>query len=62
MTEENKSKRGGFREGAGRKPTGRQYHVMSITGTKEDLDVIRNKAEKAGKSISKYVIDLVKEN
>lgn len=59
MSEEKKENRGGARKGAGRKPTGKQYHVMSITGSKEELDFIRQKADLAGKSISRYVIELV---
>lgn len=50
---------GGARKGAGRKATGKQYHVMSITGTKEELDIIRQKAKEANKSISRYVIDII---
>ncbi len=58
MIEEKKENRGGARAGAGRKPTGRQYHIMSVTGTKEELDCIREKAQLAGKSISRFIIDL----
>lgn len=58
MSEEKKENRGGARKGAGRKPTGKQYHIMSVTGTKEELDAIRQKAQEAGKSISRYIIDL----
>lgn len=50
--------RGGVRPGAGRKPTGRKYHVMSVTGTKDELDAIRRKAAEAGKSVSRYLVEL----
>ena len=58
MSEEKKENRGGARKGAGRKATGKQYHIMSVTGSKEELDAIRKKAQEAGKSISRYIIDL----
>lgn len=58
MSEEKKENRGGARKGAGRKATGKQYHIMSVTGSKEELDAIRQKAQEAGKSISRYIIDL----
>lgn len=57
-----KERRGGARPGAGRKPTGRQYHVMSVTGTKEELDEIRRKAAFEKKSISRYLIELALRN
>lgn len=58
MENENSKNWGGSRKGAGRKATGKQYHVMSVTGSKEELDVIRQKAKSAEKSISRYLIDL----
>ena len=58
MENENSKNWGGARKGAGRKATGKQYYVMSVTGSKEDLDVIREKAKNANKSISRYLIDL----
>lgn len=58
MTESTqKSGRGGARKGAGRKPTGRKYHVMSVTGSKEELDAIRRKAAAAGKTVSRFLLD-----
>lgn len=55
---EEKKSWGGSRKGAGRKATGKHYHVMSITGTEEDLNIIREKAKAKGKSISRYLIEL----
>ena len=57
--EEEKSTRGGKRAGAGRKPTGKQYRVMSVTGTQEELDEIRKKAQKAKMSVSRFVIQSI---
>ena len=63
MTEE-KTTHGGARKGAGRKPTGKKYHIMSVTGKKEELDAIRELAKTSNKSISRFIIDTIlkKEN
>lgn len=51
---------GGAREGAGRKP--KQIHkprkpTLSIMGTETELNRLREKADKAGKSISRFVLE-----
>lgn len=57
-----KSNRGGRREGAGRKNTGRIkiYQNLTISGTPDDIALIKEKAKSANKSIASYVIGLVK--
>lgn len=51
---------GGAREGAGRKP--KQIHkprkpTLSIMGEEAELNRLRDKAEKAEKSISRFVLE-----
>lgn len=51
---------GGAREGAGRKPV--EVHKprkpsMAIVGTESELNRLREKADKAGKSISRFVLE-----
>lgn len=51
---------GGAREGAGRKPV--ENHkprkpTLSIMGTETELNRLRKKADKAGKSISHFVLE-----
>ena len=55
-------KRGGARPGAGRKKTGKIHVTMSIVGRCDEIAMIREKAEKENKSISRYVIDIVKKS
>jgi hypothetical protein len=55
-------KRGGARPGAGRKKTGKIHVTMSIVGRRDEIAIIREKAEKENKSISRYVIDIVKKS
>jgi len=55
-------KRGGARPGAGRKKTGKIHVTMSIVGRRDEIAMIREKAEKENKSISRYVIDIVKKS
>lgn len=50
---------GGAREGAGRKPV--EIHKprkpsMAIVGTESELNRLRKKADKAGKSTSRFVL------
>ncbi len=54
---------GGKRAGSGRKPTGKvkQYATTSITGSAEEIQLLRDQAKAAGKSMSRYVIDWVVE-
>lgn len=56
MEEEKKSNRGGRREGSGRKKleTGRVRFQVSCQPSEEKI--IREKAEKAGLSLSKYMV------
>ena len=51
---------GGAREGAGRKPV--EVHKprkpsMAIVGTESELNRLREKADKAGKSISRFILE-----
>lgn len=51
---------GGAREGAGRKPV--EQHKprkpsLAIVGTETELNRLREKADKAGKSISRFVLE-----
>lgn len=51
---------GGAREGAGRKPV--EVHKprkpsMAIVGTETELNRLRKKADKAGKSTSRFVLE-----
>lgn len=51
---------GGAREGAGRKPV--EIHKprkpsMAIVGTESELNRLRKKANKAGKSTSRFVLE-----
>lgn len=59
-----KSKRGGKREGSGRKKTGRLkiYQNFTISGIPEDIEMIKEKAKKHNKSVSSYVIGLVRDS
>lgn len=59
-----KSKRGGARDGCGRKKTGRLkiYQNLTISGVPEDIELIKEKAKQHNKSIASYVIGLVKES
>ncbi len=59
MAEEKKN-RGGFREGSGRKTTGERGKTSNISFriSPEEKAVIDSKAKAAGKSTSRYMIDL----
>lgn len=59
---ENKPKYSGYGyHGGGRKKTGRikQFQTTSVSGTPEEIALLKSKAESAGKSISRYVLDLI---
>lgn len=59
---ENKPKYTGYGyHGGGRKKTGRikQFQTTSVSGTPEEIALLKSKAEAAGKSISRYVLDLI---
>ncbi len=64
--------RGGFRPGAGRKAgwsergeaggrpmTGKEYKTISIAASPEEIEQIRQQAKLAGKSVSRYVVDII---
>ena len=56
--------RGGKREGAGRPvgtKTGRtvEYKTISISALPEEVKIIKEAAKKAGKTVSRYLIELV---
>nr|DAL60469.1 MAG TPA_asm: antitoxin [Caudoviricetes sp.] len=56
--------RGGKREGAGRPvgtKTGRtvEYKTISISALPEEVGIIKEAAKKAGKTVSRYLIELV---
>ena len=66
------SGRGGFRPGAGRKSgwsdrgerggrpaTGKEYKTLSIATTPDEIEQIKQQASSAGKSVSRYIIDIV---
>ena len=59
MSEEQK-KRGGAREGAGRKPTGRlkMFANTTISGTPEEIAELKRLAKDSGKTVSRFLIDL----
>ena len=50
---------GGKREGAGRPKTGNTYKKFSVACTHEEYEQIIQAAEKAGKSISRVLVDAV---
>lgn len=58
---------GGKREGAGRpkgstKETHKPFKHLSIHCSPEEVEMIKAKAEKAGKPVGRYLIDLAKNN
>ena len=54
-------KRGGARKGAGRKPTGRIkiFSTTTISGTEEEIKLLKEQAKTENKSVSRYVLDWV---
>ena len=56
--------RGGARPGAGRKKTGKLAHTItiSICGNTEEIEAIRIGARLERKTISRYVMDILKKN
>ena len=60
IQEVNMAPSGGAREGAGRKPVENHQPrkpVLSITGTETELNRLRAKAAKVGKSFSRFVLE-----
>ncbi|MBQ6782274.1 MAG: hypothetical protein IJP62_13775 [Treponema sp.] len=58
MSSEEK-KRGGFREGSGRKPTGRLkiFANTTISGTPEEIAKLKRLAKENDKTVSRFVIE-----
>ena len=60
MTEK-KSGRGGRREGAGRKKIPeserKKFRTVSISGTENEIAVLKKQAAENGKSLSGYILD-----
>lgn len=61
MEEEKKYSGYGY-HGGGRKPTGRikQFVSTTISGTSEEINALKEAAKKAGKSVSRYILDNIK--
>jgi len=61
MDGEKKDGRGGARPGAGRPATGRKviFSTTTISGSAEEIALLKQKAKDAGKSVSRYVLDWV---
>lgn len=61
MAEEKKYSGYGY-HGGGRKPTGRikQFVSTTISGTAEEINALKEAAKKAGKSVSRYILDNIK--
>ena len=59
MDAEKKSGRGGARPGAGRHSTGRRviFTNTTISGSPEEIALLKSKAKEAGKSVSRFVLD-----
>lgn len=54
------STRGGRREGAGRKPTGRTKVPLTIQVTPELSEELRKRAKEENKTLSQFCIDILK--
>lgn len=54
-------KRGGAREGSGRKATGRLtiFANTTISGSPEEIALLKEQAKAENKSVSRYVLDWV---
>ena len=61
---ESQNERGGKRQGAGRPKTGRLkiYVNHTISGSKEEIEMIKKKAAEQNKTVSRYVIELVQKS
>lgn len=53
-----KSKRGGAREGAGRPKSDDPTKKFSMSSKMSEYEMIEKAAKKAGKTISRYLVDL----
>ena len=63
MSESCKSSRGGAREGAGKKNTGARGKTANLNFrlSPQELETIKLLASQAGKSVSRYLVDLALE-
>lgn len=52
-------KNGGARPGAGRKPTGKKTKCYTVTLPMEEAEELERRAAQYGKSINKYLRDLI---
>ena len=61
MEESKKSNKGGKREGAGRPfaKERKKFVTISVTGTPGEIQEIRQRVSKSGKSISRYILDKI---
>lgn len=50
-----KSKKGGKREGSGRKSTGRVTHSISVTP--EEWEILKKLATESGKDVSRFIAE-----
>ena len=59
MDAKEKTTWGGSRQGSGRKATGRKaiYKTVSISGTPEEIEQLKQLAEKSGKTFSRFIIE-----
>ncbi len=53
-------KNGGARPGAGRKPTGSKTKSYTVTMPQELADQLEKAAAQNGKTVNKYILDLIK--
>lgn len=56
--EKEKAKRGGAREGAGRPKSDDPTKKFSMSSKMSEYEIIEKAAKKAGKTISRYLVDL----
>lgn len=52
---------GGKREGAGRKPSGDPTHKFSIAAKESEFQKLKALAQKSGKTLSRFLVDLALE-
>lgn len=61
MSTETNCQHGGFRPGSGRKPKNPNelhiYKTVSIAGSPEEIEKLKESAFESGKSLSRYVLD-----
>ncbi len=55
--ENQKSGWGGKRPGAGRRGSGKVYKTVSISGTEEELNNLKEQARAQGKTVSGLILD-----